>query len=168
MAPMHFERIDPKHVLSLLDFENRNRHFFETYIAPRDNAFYSLDGVGNHISELQYLAKCNRALSFVLIGNNRIVARANLKNIESKCAEIGYRVSEEATGKGVASLCVEFLISEAKRNGIVSIKAEVMDNNRASDKVLLKNSYVPTLCYLKKYLHNNTPINSVLYEFYVE
>jgi len=41
-------------VLSLLEFERSNKAYFESSIAPREAAFYSLDGVGYHISELLY------------------------------------------------------------------------------------------------------------------
>ena len=59
---MHFESIAEKHVLSLLEFERSNKAYFELSIAPREAAFYSLDGVGHHISELLYLQQPKKSL----------------------------------------------------------------------------------------------------------
>ncbi|WP_394220361.1 GNAT family N-acetyltransferase [Alteromonas gracilis] len=161
---MQFERIADKHVVSLLDFELTNKSYFENVIAPREDAFYSLDGVGNHINELLYLQSQKRASSHVLVEHNRILARANIKNIEGDKAEIGYRVAEQQSGKGIATFCVSFLSRQAQEMGITTLTAEVMDNNPASEKALVKNGFRPTFCYIKKHRHQNTLCNSTLYE----
>lgn len=164
---MYFESVAEKHVLSLLDFERSNKAYFEMSIAPRDAGFYSLDGVGYHVSELLYLQQQKRAWGYVLVDeqqNNQIVARANIKNREGHKAEIGYRVAEEECGKGIASRCVSFLINEAKSMGITMLTAEVMDNNPASEKVLIKSGFNPTLCFRQKYQHQGTLYNSIYFE----
>jgi len=99
---MHFESIAEKHVLSLLDFERKNKDYFEKSIAPRDEDFYSLEGVGYHINELLYLQRQRKACGYVLISDHQdksIIARANLKNIVGNTAEIGYRVAEKESGE---------------------------------------------------------------------
>ena len=164
---MHFESVAEKHVLSLLEFERSNKAYFESSIAPREAAFYSLDGVGYHISELLYLQQQKRAWGFVLVDeqrNNQIVARANIKNRAGDKAEIGYRVAEKDCGKGIASHCVSFLIEEAKSMGIRLLTAEVMDNNAASEKVLIKNGFSPKLCFRRKYRHQGAFHNSIYFE----
>ena len=60
---MHFESVAEKHGLSPLKFERSNKAYFELSIAPREAAFYSLDGVGYHISELLYLQQQKVSLS---------------------------------------------------------------------------------------------------------
>ena len=164
---MHFESIAEKHVLSLLDFEHKNKDYLEKSIAPRDEGFYSLEGVGYHINELLYLQKQRKACGYVLIGDHQdksIIARANLKNIIGNTAEIGYRVAEKESGKGIASRCVRFLIEQAKVSGLTMLTAEVMDNNPASDKVLIKNGFAPTICFPRKYRHRGVVYNSIYYE----
>ncbi|WP_334050479.1 GNAT family N-acetyltransferase [Alteromonas gracilis] len=52
-----------------------------------------------------------------------------------------YRVAEKESGKGIASHCVSFLINEAKRMGITLLNAEVVDNNPASGKILIKSAF---------------------------
>ena len=164
---MHFENVAEKHVLSLLEFERSNKAYFELSIAPRGSSFYSLDGVGYHISELLYLQQQKRAWGYVLVDelrNNQIVARANIKNRAGNEAEIGYRVAEKESGKGIASRCVLFLIDEAKRMGITLLNAEVMDNNPASEKVLIKSGFSPTQCFRRKYQHQGVFHNSIYFE----
>ena len=164
---MHFESVAEKHVLSLLEFERSNKAYFELSIAPREAAFYLLDGVGYHISELLYLQQQKRAWGYVLVDeqrNNQIVARANIKNRAGDKAEIGYRVAKKDCGKGIASHCVSFLIEKAKSMGIKLLTAEVMDNNAASDKVLIKNGFSPTLCFRRKYRHQGAFHNSIYFE----
>jgi ribosomal-protein-alanine N-acetyltransferase len=153
---MHFESVAEKHVLSLLEFERSNKAYFESSIAPREAAFYSLDGVGYHISELLYLQQQKRAWGFVLVDeqrNNQIVARANIKNRAGDKAEIGYRVAEKDCG-----------IEEAKSMGIKLLTAEVMDNNAASERVLIKNGFSPKLCFRRKYRHQGAFHNSIYFE----
>ena len=164
---MHFESVAEKHVLSLLEFERINKRYFEMSIAPREAAFYSIDGVGNHVSELRYLKQQGRAWGYVLVDkqrNNQVVARANIKNRQGNRAEIGYRVAEKESGKGIASRCVLFLIDEAKNMGITTLCAEVMDNNPASEKVLIKSGFNPTLCFYRKYQHQGVLYNSTHFE----
>ncbi|MEE3058168.1 MAG: GNAT family protein, partial [Pseudomonadota bacterium] len=91
-------------------------------------------------------------------------ARANIKNRAGDKAEIGYRVAEKDCGKGIASRCVSFLIEEAKSMGIKLLTAEVMDNNAASEKVLIKNGFSPKLCFRRKYRHLGAFHNSIYFE----
>ncbi|AXT40418.1 N-acetyltransferase [Alteromonas sp. BL110] len=164
---MHFESVAEKHVLSLLEFERNNKSYFEKSIAPREAAFYSINGVGNHVSELRYLQQQERAWGYVLVDkprNNQIIARANIKNRQGNRAEIGYRVAQKESGKGIASRSVLFLIDEARSLGITTLCAEVMDNNPASEKVLIKSGFNPTLCFYHKYLHQGVLYNSTHFE----
>jgi ribosomal-protein-alanine N-acetyltransferase len=164
---MHFERVNLSHVIPLLEFEADNKHYFEQYIAPREDAFYSLEGVASHITELDLHAQGGRAHSLLLFDGQQIIARANLKNITNQKAEIGYRVAMHATGRGVASLCVSHLCSEAKNMRMERLFAEVMDNNSASERVLLNSGFSAQLCYIKKHYHAHQRRNSVLYHKYV-
>lgn len=164
---MHFESVAEKHVLSLLEFERSNKAYFEMSIAPREATFYSIDGVGYHVSELLYLQHQKKAWGYVLVDeqrNKQILARANIRNRAGDKAEIGYRVAEKECGKGIASRCVSFLIDEAKSKGLKWLTAEVMDNNPASEKVLIKNGFSPKQCFRRKYQHKGALHNSIYFE----
>lgn len=127
---MHFESLNQTHVEALLHFEKQNRLFFERVIAARDDAFYSIQGVRQHINSL---ISANDADAYLLLNGTEIVARAILKQIKAnRDAEIGYRVSQLAAGKGLGSHCVEFLIRQARKRQLTQIYAYVMANNPAS------------------------------------
>ncbi len=128
-----------QHIDRLFAFEIRNRLFFENCITPRPAAFYSLEGVQQHIHQLT--AEYNMGVAFpaVLIRNNEIVGRINLKEIAraASTAEIGYRIDQAHQGKGLASLGVRHLMHIASSDyDLQQLTARVLHNNPASARVL--------------------------------
>lgn len=125
---------------ALLAFEMHNREWFESQIDPRDPAFYSVQGVTEHIEN--YLSDFARSAwhSFVIEdANGRIVGRANLKSIhlETRSAEVGYRVDHEYCGQGIATLALKHLIQAAQnRWALTQLVAYVFKKNAGSRKVL--------------------------------
>ncbi|XLP09162.1 GNAT family N-acetyltransferase [Alteromonas marina] len=77
---------------------------------------------------------------------------------------MGYRVVKKESGKRIVSHCVSFLIDEAKRMGITLLNTEVMNNNPASEKVLIKSGFSPTQCFRRKYQHQGVFHNSIYFE----
>lgn len=139
---MKFEILSREHTKLLFEFENNNKAWFERFIEPRADNFYSQHGIGKHIETAsQSMAKGN-SYSSILIDNNAIIARANLKDITQHSAFIGYRVAENATSKGIASYCLSQLIQLAQNNyGISQLNAMVLENNPASMRVLKKHHF---------------------------
>lgn len=125
---------------ALLAFETANRAWFEQHIAPREQAFYSPEGVAAHIAA--YLAGHAEGTwhPFVLVdGNGRIVGRANLKDIDTAAgtAEVGYQIARDACGKGLATRALGHLIEQARtRWRLTRLLAHVYDDNVGSRKVL--------------------------------
>ena len=139
---MKFELLCKHHLKQLLRFELENRSWFESLIAPRGNAFYSEQGVSAHIEVEIDKVNSGNAYCGLLIQNNEIVARANLRNICAKKAIVGYRVSKRFTSKGYASFCLAELVKIAKIEfGVQALEAKVLDNNPASKHILLKNGF---------------------------
>lgn len=139
---MKFETLSIEHSTLLLEFENKNKAWFERFIEPRANDFYSQRGVIEHINiACQTMAK-RTSYSSILIDNKAIIARANLKDITQHCAYVGYRVAENAISKGVASYCLSQLIDIAQNNfGVSKLNAMVLENNPASMRVLKKHNF---------------------------
>ncbi|MGB2739343.1 MAG: GNAT family protein [Cognaticolwellia sp.] len=138
---MIFETLSTKHLDMLFNFELENRAWFESVISPRDDYFYSYSGVKMHIFDSIINMKLGTHFSGVLILNNQIVARANLKDIclKRRYGSVGYRVAENNTGKGYASYCLRKLIKIAVDSySINELEALVLDNNPASKAVLQK------------------------------
>lgn len=138
---MVFETLSAKHLAMLLQFELENRAWFESMISPRENYFHTYSGDKMHIFDSIINMKLGTHYSGVLMLNDRIVARANLKDIcvKNNNASVGYRVAENSTGKGYASYCLTELIRiAAKSYAINELNALVLDNNPASKAVLHK------------------------------
>lgn len=139
---MQFELLSKHHLKQLLNFELENRSWFESLIEPRDSAFYSEQGACEHIDA--EIDKVNSGTAFcgLLIKDNEIVARANLRDICANKAFVGYRVSKNFTSQGYASFCLTSLVKIAKREfGVKALEAKVLENNPASKHILLKHGF---------------------------
>jgi len=127
---------------ALLAFEIANRAWFERHIEPRDAAFYSPQGVAAHIAAYLSGHAAGTWHPFVLQdAAGRIVGRANLKDIDRAAgtAEIGYRIAQDASGQGLATLAVRHLIHEAtSRWQLTQLVANVYADNLGSRKVLAR------------------------------
>lgn len=139
---MKFEPLTTEHVAALLDFELTNKAWFESVIAPRNDDFYSLQGVNKHIAETLEQVSKNTFFSGVMTDNGVIIARANLKDISTDLAYVGYRVGKDALSKGIATKCLVELINKAKKMGVRTLKAQVLTNNPASARVLEKQGFI--------------------------
>lgn len=138
---MIFETLSTKHLDRLFKFELENRAWFESVISPRDEYFYSYLGVKMHIFDSIINMKLGTHYSGVLILDDQIVARANLKDIciKKRYGSVGYRVAESNAGKGYASYCLKKLTQiAADAYSIKELEAFVLDNNPASKAVLQK------------------------------
>ena len=141
---MKFEHLALNHSTALLQFEQENQAFFESLIAPRIKEFYSPSGIQKHIENCLLCYKNKTAYAGVALNEGLIIGRGNLKDINQidKSAYVGYRIGEHHTGKGVASFCLTKLIDLAKDEmNLNSLFAEVLDNNPASMRVLIKQGF---------------------------
>ncbi|WP_223531038.1 GNAT family N-acetyltransferase [Pseudomonas sp. GL-R-19] len=125
---------------ALLAFEVDNREWFESHIDARAPAFYSLQGVADHIESYLSDFAIGAWHPFVIEDSSqRIVGRANLKSIDSSTgtAQVGYRIAQSACGRGLATLALRHLIQEAKtRWGLTQLVAFAYKDNLGSRKVL--------------------------------
>lgn len=163
---MEFETLAKHHAKKLLDFELENKAWFESLIDARENAFYTDKGVMIHIESLIKKMVLGTGYSGVLMHNNTIVARANLKDITSSTATVGYRVAENSTSKGFASYCLVQLLEIAQSNlGVQRIKAQVLENNPASMHVLQKHNFKATCKTLNYITFNKKKLSCTELEF---
>lgn len=139
---MQLELLSEHHLKQLFDFELANRSWFESLIEPRDSDFYSVQGVEQHINVELDKVSSGSAFCGLLIKDNEIVARANLRDISANKAYVGYRVSKRFISQGYASFCLASLVEIAKREfNVQSLEAKVLENNPASKHVLLKQGF---------------------------
>ena len=136
-------------VEALLAFEVANRDWFECHIDARDSAFYSTQGVSDHIAHcLSGLAAGTWHPFIIEDASGTIIGRANLKDIDTRerSAQVGYRIAQQACGQGLATLAVRHLIQQAQmRWGLGQLLANVYAENIGSVKVLRRCGFVMAL-----------------------
>ncbi len=164
---MNFETLSLSHQALLLDFESRNRSWFESMIAPRANRFYTKSGVKEHIEEAEAMMANNTFYAGVLLNDKGIVARANLKDIEDGTAFVGYRVCQKYLSLGLASRCLTELIEQASQMGLTTLKGQVLDNNPASGKVLEKQGFAIEERLPNFYQLNGQSLDCLVYRKYL-
>ena len=151
MTNIHVELLKKEDALELLEFEIKNKTWFETQIQPREGSFFSKQGVLEHITECLLMYKCQTMLPLVVRNEqNRIIARVNLHSLDvnRKSALLCYRVAEDYVGNGIASAASRYIISLAKTQfNITNFVAIVSKHNGASQKVLEKNGFNRTRAF---------------------
>lgn len=130
----------------LLDFELTNRAFFEARINARPSSYYSADGVAAAIAGAFDDAANDRGYQFLIRADSgELVGRANLAGVRRahyQSASLGYRIAEQAAGKGYASQAVREIVEIAfGALGLHRIESDVRDGNVASLRVLLRNGF---------------------------
>ena len=131
----------------LLDFEVKNRHFFEASINARPPSYYSLDGVTQAIQASLDDAAGDRSYQFLLRSDTaEIIGRINLNEVKRAhfhSAVLGYRIAEASCGKGIASEAVRQVLELGFRQlGLKRIEANARVENVGSVRVLLRNGFV--------------------------
>lgn len=139
------ELVSLKDIDEILKFELANRSWFEQHVPPREDIFYTQLGVKEQVSKFLSLhAEGEMYPMLIRTEFNEICGRINVHRIESenRSGELGYRIGEQFSSKGVASAAVDrivsYLISESK---LLSLKAIVLESNLGSSKVLERNSF---------------------------
>jgi RimJ/RimL family protein N-acetyltransferase len=137
------QRLRADHAPAVLAFELANRAYFATFISDRGDEFYE------HFTEL-YSAllagqEAGTCAFHVLVGEDgTVLGRFNLVDLEDGTAELGYRVAQQAAGRGVATATVQELCRLAvTQYGLRTLRAATTYDNVASQKVLTKAGFVP-------------------------
>ena len=141
---MNFRLIQKSDVDKLFQFELENRPWFEKHIAARDENFYSKFKIEKHIVTCYSNYQAQKMYPAIIELDSEIIARVNLRNISlnAKSADLGYRVAEGSSGKGVASKSVGAILNIAKQElGLEIISSYVTTKNLASQKVLNKHNF---------------------------
>ena len=133
-------------LLPLLAFERENRAWFERFVEGRGDAFYTPEGIAQHIATyLEGLAKGTWYPGLLVDQTGEIIGRTNLKDINTSdgSAELGYRLAKTQTGAGRATTAVALVKDIAhSRLGLKRLRAVVAQGNVASNRVLEKSGFV--------------------------
>ncbi|GGY23096.1 GNAT family N-acetyltransferase [Streptomyces djakartensis] len=137
------ERLRADHAQALLAFEWENRAYFARSIPDRGDEYFTGPGFAERHQALlaeQQAGVCHFHL--VLDEEGGIVGRVNLVDVADGCAEVGYRVGEQAAGRGVATAAVAQVCRLAAGDyGLTALTAVTTADNRASMTVLGRNGF---------------------------
>ncbi|MFE2301644.1 GNAT family N-acetyltransferase [Streptomyces sp. NPDC059445] len=138
------ERLRPGHAAALLAFERENRAYFAATIPDRGDAFFDRFDtlLGERLAE-----QATGLAQFHLVVDDAgaVLARVNLIDLEHGSADLGYRVAERATGRGLATAAVrEMCALAASAYGLSTLRARTTADNGASRTVLARNGFLVT------------------------
>ncbi|MGE6555528.1 GNAT family N-acetyltransferase [Exiguobacterium artemiae] len=128
----------------LYTFELKNRTYFEQLIPSRGDDYYMPETFKQrHASLLQEQRDGTSFFYLITDEGGEIMGRINLVNrdVTTKRAELGYRVGQNHTGKGIAKEAVRLLIGQCRKLDIKEIQAKTTDGNIASQKILIGNGF---------------------------
>jgi ribosomal-protein-alanine N-acetyltransferase len=137
------QRLRADHAPAVLAFELANRAYFATFISDRGDEFF--DHFTERHNALLAEQEAGSCVFHVLVGEDgAVLGRFNLVDLEDGTAEVGYRVAQQAAGRGVATATVQELCRlAAAQYGLRTLRAATTYDNVASQKVLVKAGFVP-------------------------
>jgi [ribosomal protein S5]-alanine N-acetyltransferase len=137
------ELLHADHAPAVLAFELTNRAYFAAFINDRGDEFY--DQFPDRHSAMLAEQEAGICAFYVLVADDgSVLGRFNLYDFEDGTANLGYRVAQQAAGRGVATTTVRELCRiAAARHGLRTLRAATSHDNTASRKVLAKAGFVP-------------------------
>ncbi|MEU0303804.1 GNAT family N-acetyltransferase [Streptomyces sp. NPDC006175] len=136
-------RLHVSHAPAVLAFESANRAYFAAAVPDRGEDFFArfTDRYHALLAE-QEAGVC--AFHVLLAEDGSVIGRFNLVDIGDHTAELGYRVAQNAAGRGVATATVrEVCRLAAADHGLRTVRAATTHQNAASRKVLTRAGFVP-------------------------
>jgi [ribosomal protein S5]-alanine N-acetyltransferase len=135
--------LEAGHAPAVLAFELANRAYFAAWVSDRGDEFF--ERFTERFDALLAEQEAGVCACYVLVAEDgSVLGRFNLVDIEDHTAELGYRVAQQVTGRGVATATVRELCRlAAARHGLRTLRAATAHQNVASGKVLAKAGFVP-------------------------
>jgi len=137
------ERLTEGHAAALLSFETENRAYFARSVRDRGDEYF-LHFADQHAALLAEQAEGVCHFHVLLDDDGRVVGRFNLFDVIDGVAELGFRVAEASSGRGVAREGVRQVVALARGGyGLVRLIADAEIRNGASRAVLRATGFVP-------------------------
>ena len=137
------QRLRADHASAVLDFELANRGYFAASISDRGDEYYE-HFTERHDALLAEQRAGVGAYHVLVAEDGSVVGRFNLRFVEDRSAELGYRVAQHAAGRGLATAAVRELCHLATAHyGLRKVRAATSLQNYASQKVLTKAGFLP-------------------------
>ncbi|MEU2559229.1 GNAT family N-acetyltransferase [Streptomyces longispororuber] len=137
-------RLRLDHAPALLAFERENRAYFAASVPDRGDAYFAeFDERLRALLAEQEAGVCH--FHVVVDGDGEILGRVNLVDVADGSAELGYRIAEKATSRGLATDAVrQVCVLAATEYGLTSLRAATTADNPGSRAVLARAGFVPT------------------------
>jgi len=137
------ERLRAGHAPAVLAFELANRAYFAASISDRGDDYF--DRFTERFDALLAEQEAGVCAFHVLVAEDgAVLGRFNLFDIEDGTAVLGYRLAQQAAGRGVATATVQQLCRlAAAQHGLHTLRAATTHQNVASQRVLAKAGFVP-------------------------
>lgn len=138
---VRLERLRAGHARALLEFERENRAYFARTVPDRGDAYFAEFAFRHQaLLDEQDAGVCH--FHVVMTDRVDLVGRVNLVDAEDGTAELGYRIAERATGRGVATAAVEAVCRlAALEYGLAELTARTTLDNPASMAVLARTGF---------------------------
>ncbi len=137
------QRLRADHASAVLAFEVANRAYFAASISDRGDEFFE-QFAERHRALLAEQEAGVGAYHVLIAEDGAVLGRFNLIFVGDACAQLGYRVAEQAAGQGLATGTVRALCRLAsERYGLHSVRAATSLGNVASRQVLTKAGFLP-------------------------
>lgn len=137
------ERLRRDHGPAVLAFELENRAYFARSISDRGDVYFAhFEDRHNALLSDQEAGTC--AFYVLVDDDGSVLGRFNLVDAAEGTAELGYRVAQRVTGRGVATWAVRELCRRSvAEHGLGVLKARTTDANVGSRRVLAKVGFLP-------------------------
>lgn len=135
--------LDAGHAPAVLAFELANRAYFAASISDRGDDYFDRFA-DRHEDSLAEQETGTSAFYVLVTDDGAVLGRFNLYDIGDHTANLGYRVAQHASGRGLATTTVEELcVLAAAHHGLRTLRAATSLQNIASQKVLTRTGFVP-------------------------
>ncbi|HEY9371727.1 GNAT family N-acetyltransferase [Streptomyces sp.] len=138
------QRLRADHAPALLAFEKENREYFARSVPDRGDAYFA-EFAARHQALLDEQADGGIHMHLLVDEHGEVLGRVNLIDVEDGTAELGYRIAEKASGRGLATAAVRELAELAGTEyGLTRLRAETTLDNPGSRVVLARAGFAPT------------------------
>lgn len=137
------QRLRAEHGPALLEFERTNRAYFAASVPDRGDAYFAhFDAMLRERLAEQDAGVCH--FHVLVDTDGAVLGRINLIDAEDGCAELGYRIAQNAAGRGLATAAVRAVCAlAAPRYGLTTLRAVTTLDNPASHTVLTRTGFTP-------------------------
>ncbi|MCM2413909.1 GNAT family N-acetyltransferase [Streptomyces sp. RKAG290] len=138
------QRLHPDHAPALLAFEQENRAFFAASVPDRGDDYFT-HFAARHAARLAEQATGACHFHLLVAEDGEILGRFNLVDAANGTADLGFRLAEKATGRGLATEAVRNLFTLCTTTyALTTLRAAATLTNTASRSVLTRTGFVPT------------------------